>query len=346
MRVGIIGGGGISETHARAVQAIDGLTIEAVCGANAGRAAALAADVGATAYDDLDRFLAHKLDMVIIGSPSALHAEQGIAAARCGLHLLIEKPIDVTTAKIDALLEAADKARVTVGVCFQDRLQPDIHATKLFIEEGRLGRPVLASGRVKWYRAPEYYSGSRWRGKFALDGGGAMMNQAIHTVDLLLWLFGPVARVYANTATRVHDIEVEDTAVATIEFASGALGSMEATTSVYPGFSRRVEVTGSEGTIVIEHDRVISSDLRSGEPGVVSSAAGDANASASSAKVSDTRAHQRIIRDFVRAVETGGTPICDGPDGRRSVELIEGMYASAKSGQAVTLSARPQPSRA
>ena len=126
------------------------------------------------------------------------------------------------------------------------------------------------------------------------------MNQAIHTVDLLLWLFGPVARVYANTATRVHDIEVEDTAVATIEFASGALGSMEAATSVYPGFSRRVEVTGSEGTIVIEHDRVISSDLRSGEPGVVSSAAGDANASASSAKVSDTRAHQRIIREIVR----------------------------------------------
>ena len=205
---------------------------------------------------------------------------------------------------------------------------------------------MLASGRVKWYRAPEYYSGSRWRGKFALDGGGAMMNQAIHTVDLLLWLFGPVARVYAHTATRVHQIEVEDTAVATLEFASGALGSMEATTSVYPGFSRRVEVTGAEGTIVIEHDRVVSSDLRSGEPGVVSTSAGDANASASSAKVSDTRAHQRIIRDFVQAVETGGTPICDGPDGRRSVELIEAMYASARSGQPVTLSARRQPSRA
>src|SRR5881628_537881 len=149
MRVGIIGGGGISETHAHAVQAIEGLTIAAVYGANAGRATALAAEVGATAYDDLDRFLTHELDMVIIGSPSALHAEQGIAAARRGLHLLIEKPIDVSTVKIDALLEAADKAKVKVGVCFQDRLQPDIHATKLFIDEGRLGTPVLASGRVK-----------------------------------------------------------------------------------------------------------------------------------------------------------------------------------------------------
>jgi UDP-N-acetyl-2-amino-2-deoxyglucuronate dehydrogenase len=330
MRVGIIGGGGISDTHARAVQAIDGLAVAAVYGANAARVGALAAEAGAAAYDDFDRFLAHGLDFVIIGSPSAQHADQAIAAARHGLHVLVEKPIDVTTAKVDALLETVDRAGVKIGVCFQDRLQPDIHATKAFLDAGKLGRPVLASGRVKWYRPPEYYAGSRWRGKLALDGGGALMNQAIHTVDLLLWLFGPVTRVYASIATRVHAIEVEDTAVAALEFASGALGTIEATTSVYPGYARRVELTGGDGTIVIEHDRVVHSDLRSGDPGVVSNAAGDANASASSAKVSDTRAHQRIIRDFVHAIETGGTPICDGREGRRSVALIEAIYQSAK----------------
>jgi UDP-N-acetyl-2-amino-2-deoxyglucuronate dehydrogenase len=339
MRVGIIGGGGISETHARAVQAIDGLTIDAVYGANAARVGALAADVGAVAYDDFERFLRHGLDFVIIGSPSARHAEQGIAAARRGLHVLVEKPVDVTTAQVDALLETVERADVKLGVCFQDRLQPDIHATKAFVDAGGLGKPVLASGRVKWYRPPEYYAGSRWRGKAALDGGGALMNQAIHTVDLLLWMFGPVERVYASTATRVHAIEVEDTAAAVLDFASGALGTIEATTSVYPGYPRRVELTGENGTIVIEHDRVVRSDMRSGDPGVVSMSEGDANASASSAKVSDTRAHQRIIRDFVTAIETGGTPICDGHEGRRSVALIEAIYTSAKTHQAVRLTA-------
>ncbi len=337
MRVGIIGGGNISDTHARAAQAIEGLSVDAIYGANAARTAALAAAVGASAYDDFDRFLAHGLDLVIIGSPSARHAEQGIAAARQGLHVLVEKPVDISTARIDALLDETDKAGVKLGVCFQDRLHPDIHATKALVDAGSLGAPVLASGRIKWYRPPEYYAGSRWRGTWALDGGGALMNQAIHTVDLLLWMFGPVARVYASTATRVHAIEVEDTAAAVLEFANGALGTIEAATSVYPGYARRIELTGAEGTVVIEHDRVVRSDLRSGDPGLMSAGAGDVNASASSATVSDTRAHQRIIRDFIRAIETGGSPICDGREGRRSVALVEAIYASARTHQPIVL---------
>ena len=171
MRVGIIGGGNISDTHARAAQAIEGLTVDAVFGANATRSASLAAKVGATPYDDFGRFLAHGLDLVIIGSPSGCHAEQGIAAARKGLHVLVEKPIDVTTARVDAMLEEVDRAGVKLGVCFQDRLHPDINATKAFVDAGRLGKPVLASGHVKWYRPPEVLQrltlarnrGTRWR---------------------------------------------------------------------------------------------------------------------------------------------------------------------------------------
>jgi UDP-N-acetyl-2-amino-2-deoxyglucuronate dehydrogenase len=337
MRIGIIGGGNISDTHARAAQAIEGLQVEAIYGANAKRTAALAEKVGAAAYDNFERFLAHGLDFVIIGSPSGCHAEEAIAAARKGLHVLVEKPIDVTTARVDGLLQEVDRAGVKIGVCFQDRLHPDINATKAFVDAGHLGKPILASGHVKWYRPPEYYSGSRWRGVAALDGGGAVMNQAIHTVDLLLWIFGPVARVYANASTQLHSIEVEDTAVAVLEFASGAAGLLEATTSVYPGYPRRVELTGSEGTIVIEHDRIIRSDMRSGGAGVVSTSEGDSNASASSPTVSDTRGHQRIIRDFVHAIETNGTPICDGREGRRSVALVEAIYRSAKTRRPVDL---------
>ena len=303
MRVGIIGGGNISETHTRAAQAIDGLRVEAVYGANRERVSALAAEAGAKAYEDLDAFLAHGLDFVIIGSPSGVHAEQGIAAARAGLHVLVEKPVDVSTSRVDALLAEVDAAGVRLGVCFQDRLHPDIHAVKMLVAGGALGRPVLGSGHVKWYRPPEYYAGSRWRGTRTLDGGGALMNQAIHTIDLLLWMFGDVARVSASTATRLHAIEVEDTAVATLEFESGALGVLEAATSVYPGYPRRIELTGTEGTLVIEHDRLVRADLKAGGPALSAPGAGDANASASSAKVADTRAHQRIIRDFVTAIE-------------------------------------------
>src|SRR5262249_39606901 len=223
-----------------------------VCATTPAHAERFAATHGTTAFASIDALLAHKpLDVVVIGSPSGLHAEHGIAAARRGVHVLVEKPIDVTVARADALIRAADDARVTLGVIFQDRLKPDVRAVKTFLDEGKLGAPILATASVKWYRTPEYYRASAWRGRRALDGGGALMNQGVHTVDLLLWLFGPVRRVFARTATRLHDIEVEDTAVAALEFASGALGTLEAATSAYPGYSRRIELTGSNGTVVL-----------------------------------------------------------------------------------------------
>ena len=308
MRIGILGGGGISDTHARAARAIAGVQVVAVHGANRGKAAALAASAGATAYDDLDTFLAQPMDVVAIGSPSGVHAEQATAAVRRGFHVLVEKPLDITTARIDALIEEADRARVKVGVFFQDRLTPDLVAMKAKIDAGALGTPVFASGRVKWYRPPEYDGDSRWRGTWRLDGGGVLMNQAIHTIDAMLWLFGPAARVSGRVATRFHQIEVEDTAAALIEFTSGAYGMVEASTAAFPGLPRRIEVTGTAGTLVHEQDA---------RPAVVADASG----------------HQRVFEDFFTAIESGGTPACDAREGRRSVALIEAIYRSANSGE-------------
>lgn len=311
MRVGILGAGGISETHARAARAIDGVEIVAVHGANRDKAAALAASTGAAVYDDLAAFLAHPMDIVAIGSPSGVHAEQAMAAVRRGLHVLVEKPLDITTARIDALIEEADRAGVKVGVCFQDRLTPDLVEMKAAIDAGRLGTPVFASGRVKWFRPPEYYGESRWRGTWRLDGGGVLMNQAIHTIDTLLWMCGPVARVSGHVATRLHQIEVEDTAAAVLEFASGAFGVLEASTAACPGLPRRIEVTGTKGTLVHEQD-------------------------ARPAAVADATGHQRVFEDFLAAIETNGTPACDAREGRRSVALIEAIYKSARTGGSVT----------
>jgi UDP-N-acetyl-2-amino-2-deoxyglucuronate dehydrogenase len=334
VHIGILGAGNISDTHARAAAAIPGMAVAAVFGANPGKTAAMAARYGATPYRDLDSFLAHRpMDVVAIGSPSGLHAEQALAAVRRGLHVIVEKPLDISTDRIDELITVAEAARVQVAVFFQDRLRPAMVDLKSALRDGQLGSPVLASGRVKWYRPPEYYGQSRWRGTWALDGGGALMNQGIHTVDLLLWLLGPVARVRAATSTRLHTIEVEDTAVAILEFESGALGVIEAATSIYPGYARRVEVTGTEGTIVIEDDRLVRTDLRSSSGRGAAVAA--ATESAASPVVSDASAHQRIIEDFIRGVESGAPLACDAREGRKSVAAVQAIYESARTGTSV-----------
>jgi UDP-N-acetyl-2-amino-2-deoxyglucuronate dehydrogenase len=338
IRVGIVGGGNISETHARAAAEISGVEVAAVYGQNTARAAALAERFGAAAYAEYEAFLRHRpLDVVLIGSPSGVHAEQGVAAARQGLHVLVEKPLDITTERADDLVHACETAGVKLGVFFQDRTAPGVAWLKRLIESGGLGRVFLVSARLRWYRPPEYYADSRWRGTFALDGGGALMNQGIHTADLLLWLLGDVDRVWARTRTALHSIEVEDTVAACLEFSSGAVGTLEATTAAYPGYPRRVEVTGTEGTVVVEGDRLVSVDLHHppAEPPPLSEAT--QNPSASSPTVSDVSGHRRVLEDFQHAIETGATPLCNGRDGRRSVELVQSIYESGLTGRVIEL---------
>ena len=341
-QIGIIGAGNISETHARAAREIDGVEIAAVYGNNRNKASRLAQLYGGAVYENLEAFLEHQpLHMVMIGSPSGLHAEQGIAAARHGLHVLVEKPIDITTTNVDLLISECERARVKLGVCFQDRVAPDIVRLKRLVDAGRIGKPILVSGRVKWYRPPEYYRDSRWRGSSTLDGGGALMNQGVHTVDLLLWLMGDVVRVSAKAITALHDIEAEDTVVATLEFANGAIGTLEAATSAYPGYRRRVELTGSEGTIILEDNQIVALDLRNPGEDLLSpqdaSKEGSTNLSATSPVVSDVSGHKRILEDFIQAIEIDGKPRCDGYEGRRSVEFVQAIYESSRTGESVTL---------
>src|SRR5216684_6271734 len=331
LHIGLIGGGNITETHARAARAIPGVEVSAIHGTNSEKIARLCREHGGTPYQDFDAFLKHRpMDLVVIGSPSGLHATQGIAAARQGLHVLTEKPIEISTARADILIEAAKQSNVHLGVIFQDRLKPHIRQLKNWVDQGLLGKLLFLDARVKWYRPPEYYASSRWRGTLALDGGGALINQGVHTVDLLLWLLGDVVRVQARIATQLHKIEAEDTAAAILEFASGALGILHATTAAYPGYPRRVEISGSEGTVILEHDRIIAANLRNAPTTAAVSAALDENQSASSAVVSDFRGHQAVVEDFFQAIQHNRAPACDGLEGRRSIALIESIYRAAK----------------
>ncbi len=328
--IGLTGGGNITETHARAVCAIPGARITAIHGSNPEKVAKLCCEYGGTPYVDFAEFLRHRpLNLVVLGSPSGLHAEQGIAAARRGLHVLTEKPMDITTARADLLLQAARHANVKLGVIFQDRLKPEIQQLKKWIADGVLGTPLFVDARVKWYRPPEYYANSCWRGTLAMDGGGALINQGIHTVDLLLWLLGDVKRVQAWTGRLLHKLEGEDTATALLEFANGARGVLSVTTAAYPGYPRRVEITGTSGTVCLEQDRILAADLRNTAPlnsGAVTS--GDDQRS-SSPVVSDFRGHQAVIEDFLQAIRDDRAPVCDGAEGRRSVSLVETIYAAA-----------------
>ncbi|HWF93054.1 MAG TPA: Gfo/Idh/MocA family oxidoreductase [Terriglobales bacterium] len=338
MHVGLIGAGNISETHARAALAIPGIELAAIFGENAERVRRLGKEYGVAAYTDFGRFLGHQpMTFVVIGSPSGVHAAQGIEAARRGLHVLTEKPIDITTRKTDELILEADKAQVKLGVIYQDRFKPGIQLLKQLYASGKLGEPILVEARVKWYRPPEYYSQSRWRGVTSVDGGGALMSQGIHTVDLLLWLLGDITAVQAQMKSALHKIESEDTLTALLEFANGTMGSIIATTSVYPGYPRRVELSGSEGTVILENDRVIHADLKTPLSQPLTTEEEDKSPSASSPLISDIRGHKAVMEDFVRAIETGSTPACDGREGRRSVALVEAIYEAARTRKRVLL---------
>jgi predicted dehydrogenase len=332
VRVGIVGGGNISDTHARAAEAA-GLTVVAVAGENQSKVRQLAKRHGAAAFASLDALLrSAPVDIVMIGSPSGCHAAQATTAVRAWRHVLVEKPLDVTTNRIDDLLGEVERAGVKLGVFFQDRLKPAVVALRQSLASGAIGTLVLASGEVKWFRPASYYESSRWRGTWSLDGGGALMNQGIHTVDLMLHLLAPVVQVSGSIATRLHRIEAEDTAAATLTFASGAIGTIEATTAAFPGRPRRLEIVGTTGSLVLEGDRLLDTAPAAAE-------ATPTVESVSSPVVSDVTAHQRIIEDFVDAIRSGRAPVCDGREGRRSVAVVEAIYRSAREGRAVDLTA-------
>jgi UDP-N-acetyl-2-amino-2-deoxyglucuronate dehydrogenase len=338
--IGLIGGGNISETHARAAGAIPDVKIAAIFGTNRAKVDRLCRDYGGKPYNDFEMFLAHRpMDLVAIGSPSGLHAEQGIAAAQLGLHVLTEKPIDTRVERADTFIAEAQRQGVKLGVFFQDRCKPDIVHVKAAVDAGALGKPILADARVKWYRAPDYYVNSRWRGTGALDGGGVLINQAVHTLDLMLWIFGDITSVQATSRTALHKIEMEDTLVAILEFRNGAVGILQAATSVFPGYPRRLELSGSEGTLIIEQDRLLAADLKSPGNALLKSSQADENLSSSSPVVNDSRGHQAVLEDFLQAIRTNTEPRCNGKEGRRSLAAVQAIYEACRSGRRVNMAA-------
>jgi len=330
--MGLLGCGNIANIHAEAIQHVPSLRLAAVCDRSAESACRLAEHWGVPRYTDPDRFLSDPgVEVVSICTPSGTHGELGCAAARAGKHVLVEKPIEVSLAAADALIDACEKAGVRLGVSFQSRFLDAPRALKNLVASGRLGRPVMAGAHIKWYRSPEYYRSAAWRGTLALDGGGALINQAIHTVDLLRWTMGPVASVSAFSGRLLHEqIEGEDTLVAALRFQSGALGIVEAGTSVYPGFKRRLELSGTEGSVILDGDNISVWALRDGSASPIPASRDVADGSANPMAI-DFEGHRRVMADFADAVLAGRDPFVDGHEGRQSLELVLAIYAAANS---------------
>src|SRR5262245_28289295 len=312
---GMTGCGMIGKVQAEAIASIPGARLMAVCARDEKRVAEFAAKFGATGYTDYDQFLDHPgLRVINICTPNGLHAEQGVAAERPGHHVLVEKPIHTTLEKADALIDACERNGVKLGVIYQSRFLPAAQKIKRAIDEGRLGRLMIGDAYVKWYRAPEYYADS-WHGTKALDGGGALINQAIHTVDLLQGVMGPVDTAFAmKSALRYPRIEGEDTLIANLRFRNGALGVIEAATSAKPGFKRRLEISGERGTVILDGDAIGCWEI----DGEMEAIGGEqiTDGSANPASIS-TEGHRRQIEDMMRAVIEDRAPMIDGREGRK-----------------------------
>ena len=342
---GVIGCGMIAGFHSKAIGDAEGAHLAGCTDRSVDRANAFAAENGCPAFETLDEMLASpEIQAVSICSPSGAHLDPALESAAAGKHILVEKPLEVTTERCDQIIKACEDNGVKLATTFQSRFHQSSKLIKKAVDEGRFGKITMGDAYVKWYRSQEYYDSGAWRGTWALDGGGALMNQAIHSVDLLLWLMGPVTHISAMMDTLTHErIEVEDCAVATLRFANGALGVIEATTTAYPGALKRIEVCGSEGTAVLEEEDIHTWQFANETPEdekIRQEMAGktETGGGASDPSAIGHHGHTMLFEDLVQAINEDRPSVIDGHEGRRSVEVIEAIYESAKSGKIVELS--------
>jgi predicted dehydrogenase len=283
------------------------------------------------------------VDAVIVTTPSGVHLEPALVAATAKKHVVVEKPLEITGPRCQQIIAACDRAGVRLCTIFPSRFGDANMALKSAVEAGKFGRITLGETACKWWRTQQYYDEGGWKGTQALDGGGAMMNQAIHNVDLLLWMMGPAARVSGFTATLAHErIEVEDTAVAIIRFKSGALGVIQAATSVHPGYPKTIAIHGDKGSAAIEQDDVLCWDFTpetEADKAIKARFASKVSASGGSAdpKAISHEGHRRQLADFVDAVKSNRPPQVDGREGKKAVDLICAIYESNRTGKTVEI---------
>ncbi|MDR6882204.1 Gfo/Idh/MocA family oxidoreductase [Bacillus sp. 3255] len=337
VRFAVIGAGVIAPSHAKAIAGNSEAELVAVADVEPDKANKLAEDFSIPyVYRDYQELLKRDdIDAITVAVPSGYHAEVVIAAAEAGKHVLVEKPLDITADSMTRMISACRQADVKLGCVFQRRVTEASIVAKQAIESGKLGKLVLGDAYQKSYRSPQYYKSAGWRGTWAIDGGGALMNQGVHGIDLIQWLMGDVHSVFAYSSALVREIEVEDTAVAVVKYKSGAFGVIQGTTSVYPGQETRFELHGEKGTIIFDDSGFKQwkfADHEEAMPQVVPRV----SASSDPAQIAND-GHFILVDDLIQAIRENRDPLVSGEEGRKAVDLILAIYESARTGKEITL---------
>lgn len=330
----IVGAGAIAAFHARAIASTKYAELRAVNNRSPTKARAFAYEYGCQVFDSLDELLGQAdIDAVCITAPSGAHGDIALRALAAGKHVLCEKPLEITTARIDAMIAAAERADRVLAVVFQYRLGRGASLLRQAIMQGRFGRLALSSAFVRWWREPEYYRSSNWKGTAEWDGGGALMNQAVHAIDLLQWLIGMPVRVSGCVGTRVHTVKMEDTAAAWLKFPDGSLGVIEAATSCYPGAALRIEISGEKGSVVLEDDKIVKwafADSRPEDQQIHEASESRIGGGAGDPMSIPGEGHRKLVGDFVEAIRLGRAPLIPSREARNAVAIIEAIYESSR----------------
>ena len=331
VRFALLGPGVVADFHRQAIEANRdvGAELAAVAHYDPAQFEKLAAQFGVPCLSEADVLEQDDIDAVVLCTPSGQHAEQAVRAAQAGKHVLVEKPMALSLEDADEMIEACEAADVRLGVVLQRRAEATFRDVQAAIEEGELGQPTLGLITLPYVREAAYYASADWRGTWALDGGGVLMNQGIHLVDLLVWFLGDPDEVAAHAATLQHEIEVEDTLAATLKLTSGALATITATTTAAPGFPHRIEIYGTKGGLQIEGEKVIRHTSADGTEKAETSDTPSGAGSGGDPRGIALEGHTGIVRDFVQAIREGRPPLVDGREGRRSLAAVQAIYQAA-----------------
>jgi predicted dehydrogenase len=343
LKWGIIGCGVIAPWHADSVVQSEYADLVAVCDVDAPKGEAFAEKYETSFYQDYRQMLAEgTVDAVSICTPSGLHSEMTVAAAEAGVHVLCEKPMAITVPQMDAMMDAVEKAGTKLEVIFQRRTYETTRIVRQAVQSGVLGQMTLGDAYLKYYRSPSYYRSADWRATWALDGGGALMNQGVHGIDVLVWIMGDVESVYAKAEAKVRDIEVEDTCVALLTFKNGAFGVIEGTTSSNPGEPTAFHFHGEKGTIILDDKGIQKWAVAEDKSAVAENDPEKCVSRVSLSGTSDPKAigragHQAQVDDLCLAILEDREPMITGTSARKAVELILAIYASSQSGKEVCI---------
>ncbi len=335
--IGIIGTGSIAGHHLKSVQELNNCKLIAMASSSKERAKAASKKFGVKTYASYQKLLEDKsVEVVIICTHSGNHLGPTLAAAKMGKHVLVEKPIEVSVKRADKMIAACKKAGVKLGVIFQNRFSPDYMRLKKAVRKGHLGKLILGNAYIKWFRDEAYYKSSSWKGTIKGDGGAALINQGVHTIDLLLDIMGDVKSVFGKVRTVKHKIEGEDLGLGLLTFRNGALGTIEGSTAITPGYPARLEIYGTKGSVILEGGKIISWDIE--DQTTKDNFSNEVSKTGFADPMAINHAlHKAQISDFIKAVKKNKKPQVDGKEGRRSLALIQGIYKSSRKRKEIQL---------